>query len=65
MTKHEEAEVILERIHAANVASERSESLWAKDYWSRVLHVMQRKLQTKLNEIDKPEPWIQVVKVDF
>ena len=66
MTKHEEAEAILAKIHNTNLALENSnKNTWAEKYWGIANHRLQRKLQSKLNEIDNPQQWIQVVKVTY
>jgi len=66
MTKHEEAETILAKIQNTNLALENSnKNTWAEKYWDIANHRLQRKLQSKLNEIDNPQPWIQVMKVHY
>ena len=66
MTKHEEAEAILSKIHNTNLALENSnKNTWAEKYWGIANHRLQRKLQSILNEIDNPQQWIQVVKVTY
>ena len=66
MTKHEEAEAILSKIHNTTLALESSgKNTWAEKYWGIANHRLQRQLQSKLNEIDNPQQWIQVVKVTY
>ena len=66
MTKHEEAEAILSKIHSTTLALENSsKNTWAEKYWGIAKHRLQRQLQSKLNEIDNPQQWIQVVKVTY
>jgi hypothetical protein len=66
MTKHEEVETILAKIHNTNLALENSnKNTWAEKYWGIANHRLQRQLQYKLNEIDNPQQWIQVVKVTY
>ena len=70
MTKHEEAEAILKKIHNTTLALENSRKntwadTWAEKYWGIANHRLQRQLQSKLNEIDNPQQWIQVVKVTY
>jgi hypothetical protein len=66
MTKHEEAESILSKIYNTTLALENSnKNTWAEKYWGIVNHRLQRQLQSKLNEIDNPQQWIQVVQVKY
>ena len=66
MTKHEEAEAILKKIHNTTLALENSsKNTWAEKYWGIANHRLHRQLQSKLNEIDNPQQWIQVVKVTY
>ena len=66
MSKHKEVESILSKIHNTTLALENSKGKgWAEKYWGIANHRLQRQLKSKLNEIDNPPPWIQVMKVHY
>jgi len=66
MTEHEEAESILAKIQNTNLALENSnKNTWAEKYWGIANYRLQRQLKSKLNEIDNPQSWIQVMKMHY
>jgi hypothetical protein len=66
MTKHEEVETILAKIHNTTLALDNSKGKgWAETYWNITQNRLQRQLHSKLYEIDNPKQWNQVFKVTY